>query len=126
MRSIKIAGTFLLMAFAIQFCRAEQAEPLAPTKSPNAERVQSALAPSQGTMPFSNEPDTYEQSEHRIFPLLREKMGPKLKEREKELPPPFGVMFVTNWMDSDWRFQYANISLDGSNPISLNAASEAT
>ncbi len=76
----------------------------------------------QGTMPFSGEPDSYERSEKRIFPLMRERLG----ERQRELPPPFGVMFVTNWMDSDWHFKSAAVGLDGTNPISLDAAANAT
>ena len=76
----------------------------------------------QGVMPFSGEPDTYQRPEKRIFPLL----GEKAKARGKQLPPPFGVMAITNWMDSDWQFMSASVGLGGSNPISLDAAANAT
>jgi hypothetical protein len=78
--------------------------------------------PAQGTMPFSGEPDTYQRPEKRIFPLWSE----KAKARGRELPPPFGVMVLTNWMNSDWDFERALVSLGGSNPISLDAAQDAT
>jgi hypothetical protein len=78
--------------------------------------------PVQGTIPFTNQPDTYDRGEHRTFPLL----GDKARARGKELPPPFGVMYITNWMDSDWEFKSAAVSLDGSHPVSLDAAQNAT
>jgi hypothetical protein len=88
-------------------------------------QAEESVVSKQGTLPFSSEPDTYERSNERIFPLLRDKLN--LKEREKELPPPFGVMYLTNWMDSDWEFQSAEITLrDGGTPVSIDAAQGAT
>src|SRR4051812_11751153 len=78
--------------------------------------------PAEGVLPFSSQPDTYQRPEKRIFPLLND----KLKGRERELPPPFGVMAVTNWMDSDWKFESAAVSLAGSPFINLDAAANAT
>lgn len=78
----------------------------------------------QGTMPFSSQPDTHQRSEERLFPLLRTTLVPA--ERGRELPPPFGVMYVANWMDSDWTFTSASVSLAGSPYIGLDAADGAT
>jgi hypothetical protein len=90
----------------------------------SADEKASEAPQKEGAMPFSSQPDNYQRSEDRIFPLLRDKMN--LGERERELPPPFGVMYVTNWMDSDWRFKSAMVSLGGSNPVTIDAASNAT
>jgi hypothetical protein len=76
-----------------------------------------------GTVPFTNKPDTAYVKKH-FFPLLQEKLASRLGDRQ--LPPPYGVMLLNNWMDSDWRFTSAAISLGGSNPISLDAAANAT
>jgi hypothetical protein len=76
-----------------------------------------------GTMPFSDEPDTTYKK--RMFPLWQEKLRKK-GITTRSLPPPYGIMLVNNWMDSDWRFKSAAVSLGGSNPISLDAAANAT
>jgi len=81
-----------------------------------------ASAQDQGVMPFSNETDTHQRSEKRLFPLL----GDKARARGKDMPPPFGVMYLTNWMDSDWRFQSATVGLGNSPHINLDAAANAT
>lgn len=94
--------------------------------SPWAAVAQGSTSTVQGVLPFSSEPDTYERSSRRLFPLMSEKMREKIKGRERDLPPPFGVMYVTNWMDSDWQFQSAAVSLKGSPYINLEAAQNAT
>jgi hypothetical protein len=76
----------------------------------------------KGTVPFSDEPDVSYEKKH-IFPLLQEKLS---HEHLRRLPPPYGVMLIGNWLQSDWRFDSAAISLGGSNPISLDAAANAT
>jgi hypothetical protein len=94
------------------------AQEQAPAQAPEV-----APAPAQqGIMPFSSEPDTHQRGEDRLFPLLRK----ELNLGGKELPPPFGVMFLTNWLNSDWKFESAEVSLSGSQPISLDAAANAT
>jgi hypothetical protein len=77
----------------------------------------------KGTMPFSDEPDTAYVKKH-FFPLWQEKLQGRIGARA--LPPPYGVMLLNNWMLSDWRFKSAAVSLGGSNPISLDAAANAT
>jgi hypothetical protein len=75
-----------------------------------------------GLVPFSEDPDvTYKKKQ--LFPLWKDKLKASQLRR---LPPPYGVMLITNWMDSDWRFKSATVSLGGSNPISLDAAANAT
>src|SRR4051812_28161221 len=83
---------------------------------------QGSPPPTQGTLPFSSEPDTFQPPAERIFPLFKD----KLQGRERELPPPFGVMAITNWMDSDWEFQSAAVSLANSPYVNLDAAANAT
>jgi len=78
-----------------------------------------SLSAEQGTIPFSEQPDTVYAKKH-IFPLWQEKV------KGRSLPPAYGVMLINNWMDSDWRFDSAAVSLGGSNPISLDAAANAT
>lgn len=80
----------------------------------------------QGTLPFSSEPDTYQRSEQRLFPLMNEKMREGIKKRGKEIPPPLGVMFITNWMDSDWKFTSAAVGISDNPGIQLDAAQNAT
>jgi len=80
----------------------------------------------QGTMPFSNQPDTYETPKSRLFPLMTDKMRTNIAKRRAALPPPFGVMYITNWMDSDWEFTSASVSLGNSPYINLDAAEDAT
>lgn len=75
----------------------------------------------QGTLPFSDQPDTFARPEP-LFPLL----GDKARARGRELPPPFGVMVVTNWMDSDWKFTRASVGLDANPGVVLDAAQNAT
>src|SRR5688572_12890199 len=82
-----------------------------------------APAPAQGTMPFSSDSDTYQRPSKQIFPLFKEKL---VKDPDRELPPPFGVMVLTNWMDSDWKFESAAVSLANSPYINLDAAANAT
>lgn len=88
----------------------------------NINHAEETASSTPAKMPFSSEPDTHERSQKRIFPLL----GEKARERGRELPPPFGVMYVTNWMDSDWRFTSASVSLGNSPYINLDAAANAT
>lgn len=80
-----------------------------------------AAPQSQGTMPFSNEPDmhTPTPSDKHFFPLMQAKL------KGREVPPPYGVMYVTNWMDSDWRFESAKVSV-GNFAADLDAAQNAT
>jgi len=78
----------------------------------------------KGTVPFSDTPDTAYVKKH-MFPLWQEKLRAKGISMN-QLPPPYGVMLINNWMDSDWKFESAAISLGGSNPISLDAAANAT
>jgi hypothetical protein len=80
----------------------------------------------QGKMPMSSEPDTYQRDERRLFPLMTDKMRSNIKKSGRELPPPFGVMYVTNWMDSDWKFTSAAVTLGNSPYINLDAAKDAT
>lgn len=82
-----------------------------------------SLAVAKGTIPISEQPDTAYVKRH-IFPLWQEKV--RARGLGRELPPPYGVMLLDNWMDSDWRFQSAAVSLGGSNPITIDAASNAT
>lgn len=56
------------------------------------------------------------------FPLLAD----KARARGRELPPPFGVMLVTNWMDSDWRFTHAAVGISDNPGVTLDAAENAT
>jgi hypothetical protein len=93
------------------------AEAAAPAASPSA---------TQGTMPFSDQPDTYERPKKRLFPIMSDKMEENIAKRGNTLPPPFGVMYITNWMDSDWKFQSASVSLGNSPYIDLDAAENAT
>lgn len=83
-------------------------------------------ATSQGTMPFSSQPDTYEPPQRRFFPIMSDKMAANISKRGNQLPPPFGVMYITNWMDSDWKFQSASVSLGNSPYIDIDAAENAT
>jgi len=73
----------------------------------------------------SSAASTQEQpAEKRLFPLFADKL--RLKERKYTLPPPYGIMGITNWMDSDWEFTSASVSLEGSPYINLPAAEKAT
>lgn len=82
-----------------------------------------STAVARGTVPFSEKPDSAYVQKH-LFPLWQEKVMRRAPGRK--LPPPYGVMLINNWMDSDWEFQSALVNLGGSNPISLDAAEEAT
>jgi hypothetical protein len=75
-----------------------------------------------GVVPFSNEPDVSHRKKH-IFPLWQDKLT---AEHMRRLPPPYGVMLIGNWLQSDWEFKSALVGLGGSNPISLDAAQDAT
>ncbi len=85
-------------------------------------RAEEGSAEKQGTMPFSSQPDTFQRAKKQIFPFL----GEKARERGKELPPPFGVMYVTNWMDSDWQFQSAAVSVGNAPWIDIQSAQDFT
>jgi hypothetical protein len=85
--------------------------------------AQDSLAVPHGVVPFSDQPDTAYVKKH-IFPLWQEKV--RARGRMGSLPPPYGVMLLDNWMNSDWKFLSAAVSLGGSNPISLEAAQNAT
>src|SRR6478752_3596665 len=74
--------------------------------------------------PSSDVPATTEPAKEHFFPLFAEKL--RMKERKFELPPPYGVMALTNWLDSDWKFTSASVSLEGSPYINLPAAEKAT
>jgi hypothetical protein len=100
-----------LLAASVQIARADE-----PAKTEEAAKK------SEGTMPFSNEPDTHQPPEKHFFPLLAD----KARAHGRELPPAYGVMYVTNWMDSDWRFTHAAVSLSGSPYVNLDAAKNAT
>src|SRR4029453_6200815 len=76
----------------------------------------------RGTIPMSDEPDVAYPGKH-FFPLWQDKLTP---EQMRKLPPPYGIMALTNWLQSDWEFKSASIALGGSNPISLDAAEDAT
>lgn len=85
--------------------------------------VQAEEAAPQGVLPFSDQPDTHERPQAPLFPLL----GEKARERGRELPPPFGVMVLTNWMDSDWKFTRALVDVSGGGTgVELDAAQNAT
>jgi hypothetical protein len=75
-----------------------------------------------GTIPMSEEPDVAYKGKH-FFPLWQDKLT---TEQMRRLPPAYGIMAITNWLQSDWEFKSAAISLGGSNPISLDAAEDAT
>ena len=74
--------------------------------------------------PSSDMPAMEEPAKKHFFPLFAEKL--RLKERKFELPPPYGVMVLTNWLDSDWEFTSASVSLEDSPYINLPAAEKAT
>jgi len=76
-----------------------------------------------GNIPFSDQPDTAYVKKH-FFPLWQEKL--RVRGAVRSLPPPYGVMLIDNWMNSDWDFQSAAVSLGGSNPITIDAAQDAT
>src|SRR6478609_7537011 len=81
-----------------------------------------AAAPN--AVPSSDAPAMEEPAPAHFFPLFADKL--RLKERKFELPPPYGVMALANWLDSDWRFTSASVSLEGSPYINLPAAEKAT
>ena len=76
----------------------------------------------RGTIPMSDEPDVAYKGKH-FFPLWQDKLS---SEQMRKLPPAYGIMAIANWLQSDWEFKSAAISLGGSNPISLDAAEDAT
>src|SRR5687767_3602394 len=82
-----MAGSLMALGFFALVARAEEAPPAAPETPAVAAPVAapSPVPASHGTMPFSNEPDTHDRGEKRLFPLL----GDKARARGKELPPPF-------------------------------------
>jgi hypothetical protein len=65
-----------------------------------------------------------EPTEKRLFPLFMDRL--RLKEKQSMLPPPYGIMGITNWMDSDWEFTSASVSLGDSPYIDIPAAEKAT
>jgi hypothetical protein len=88
-----------------------------------AAHAQDTTAVERGTVPFSGDPDYgYEKKRH-LFPLFQDKLKPEVW---RKLPPAYGVMYLNNWMQSDWEFTSAAVSLGGPNPISLDAAEDAT
>lgn len=91
--------------------------------SPAAAQTDTATV-ARGTQPFSDVPDTAYVKKH-FFPLLQDKLRARGISM-RNLPPPYGIMLINNWMDSDWRFQSAAVSLGGSNPITIDAAKDAT
>ncbi len=119
LKTVVFAGAISL--FALSLSRGEGVPP-----APASGAAPTAIPVDQGKMPFSGEADTYQRSDRRIFPLMSDKMRAGMAKRQKETPPPFGVMYITNWMDSDWKFQSAAVNIDGSNPVSLDAAAGAT
>ena len=77
----------------------------------------------RGTIPMSDQPDVaYVKAKH-FFPLWQDKLT---TDQFRKLPPAYGIMAITNWLQSDWEFKSASIALGGSNPISLDAAEDAT
>ena len=87
-----------------------------------AARAADSTAVAKGTVPFSNDPDIVYKKKA-LFPLWKEKL--KL-DQLRRLPPPYGVMLLGNWMDSDWKFKSASLTIGGSNPIPIAAANLAT
>ncbi|MGH8493528.1 MAG: hypothetical protein ACRERR_10575 [Moraxellaceae bacterium] len=73
-------------------------------------------------MPFSDEPDTHSRSEQPLFPIWAD----KARASGRELPPPMGVMVLTNWMDSDWKFTSATVGISDNPGVELDAAQNAT
>ena len=67
-------------------------------------------------------PNASAQEPAPLFPLYAD----KARERGRELPPPFGVMLVTNWMDSDWEFTHAAVGISDNPGVTLDAAENAT
>src|SRR4051812_2633735 len=61
-----------------------------------------------------------------LFPLMTDRMREKIGERARQLPPPYGVMALANWLDSDWDFISASISLSDSPYINIPAGETAT
>ncbi len=70
--------------------------------------------------PAAAEPDTP------LFPLMTDRMREKIGERARQLPPPYGVMALGNWLESDWNFISASISLGDSPYIDIPAGKTAT
>lgn len=85
--------------------------------------AQDSTAIVRGDVPFTNVPDTM-YVKKAMFPLWMEKV--RARGMAGKLPPPYGIMLINNWMASDWRFISAAVSLGGSNPISIDAAANAT
>jgi len=56
----------------------------------------------------------------RMFPLMKE----LVKERP-DLPPPYGVAVLSNWIQSDWRFNSANVGIDDAS-VPVEAAPNCT
>src|SRR5688572_7048439 len=71
-------------------------------------------------------PGGIEPGKNRLFPLMTDKMRKHIKERARELPPPYGVMALGNWLDSDWDFIGASVSLSDSPYIEIPAGETAT
>lgn len=71
-------------------------------------------------------PAMVEPAKHRLFPLMSDRMREQIQKRGRELPPPFGVMALGNWLDSDWDFISASISLSDSPYIEIPAGETAT
>jgi hypothetical protein len=81
-------------------------------------RAAGAQAVPTGEVPFTDQADSAYVKKH-IFPLWQEKV------KGRKLPPPYGVMLITNWMNSDWDFQSAILNLGGSG-VPIDAAEDAT
>jgi hypothetical protein len=87
-------------------------------------RAEEPAPATPGAPPATGGPALEQPAEKRLFPLFADKL--RLKERKMVLPPPYGVMVLTNWLDSDWEFTSASVSLHGSPYINLPAAENAT
>lgn len=74
----------------------------------------------------AEEPVATETAGHPLFPLMSDRMREKIGERARQLPPPWGVMALANWLDSDWDFLSASISLSDSPYIDIPAGETAT
>lgn len=62
-----------------------------------------------------------EDAKEHIFPL----MADLVKDRP-EVPPPYGVSVVANWVDTDWEFKSAQVGIDDpSLPVQAASNSDA-
>jgi len=71
-------------------------------------------------------PATAGPAKHRLFPLMSARMREEIQKRGRELPPPYGVMALGNWLDSDWDFLSASVSLSDSPYVDIPAGETAT